>query len=101
MILPHATHFMGVPDKTCRGPYHVRYSRYKKLHLKDDICIAWANYVGMATRSYYELFTPINIITGFCGTGLWPINAAEPLEAMKNVEPTEKKKKSLKGKSGP
>ena len=37
VISPHATHFMGVTDKSCHGPYHVRYSRYKKLHLKDDI----------------------------------------------------------------
>ena len=94
MIPPHATHFMGVTDKTCHGPYHVRYSRYEKLHLKDDIYITWADYVGMATRSYYESFTPLNLINGFRSRGLWPINAAEPLEAMKNVEPSEKKKKS-------
>ena len=59
-----------------------------------NVYITWADYVGMATRSYYESFTPLNLINGFRSTGLWPINAAEPLEAMKNVEPSEKKKKS-------
>ena len=94
VIPPHATHFIGVTNNTCHGPYHVRYSKCTKVHLKDDIYIPWADYVGMATRSLYESFTPLNIINGFRTTGLWPINAAEPLEAMKNVEPSEKKKQS-------
>ena len=78
----------------------VRLSKYKQLHLKDDICVTWADYVGMATRSYYELFTLLCTINGIRNTGLWPINAAEALQAMKNVEPSEKEKR-FKGKSCP
>ena len=38
IVIPSdATHFMGVTDKTCHGPYHVRYSKYKNYRLKDDI----------------------------------------------------------------
>ena len=38
----YATHFIGLTDKTCHGPYHVRYSKCEKLHLKDDTYITWA-----------------------------------------------------------
>ena len=59
--------------------------------------MTFTDYVGMATRSCHESFTPLSTINGFRSTSLWPIHAAEPLEAMKNVEPSEKKKKESKG----
>ena len=70
------------------------------LHLQQQWAAGCFDYVGMATWSYYESFTLLHIINGFRSRGLWPINAAEALEAMKNVEPSERKKR-VKGKSGP
>ena len=96
VIPPHATHFMCVTDKTCHSPYQKRYAALKRVHESTHSTTTWANYVGLSSRAYVESFTPSNLINGFRATGLWPINAMEPLMAM--VQPDPFKKKEPRGK---
>ena len=91
VIPPHATHFMCVTDKTCHSPYQKRYAALKRVHESTYSSTTWANYVGISSRAYVESFTPSNLINGFRATGLWPINAMEPLMAMVQPDPLQKK----------
>ena len=66
------------------------------MHESTHSSTTWANYVGLSARAYVESFTPSNLINGFRATGLWPINAMEPLMAM--VQPDLPPKKEPRGK---
>ena len=97
VIPPHATHFMCVTDKTCHSPYQKRYAAPKRVHEATHSSTTWANYVGLSSRAYVESFTPSNLINGFRATGLWPINAMEPLMAMVQATPSKKRNHEVSG----
>ena len=91
VIPPHTTHFMCVTDKTCHSPYQKQSAALKRVHESTPSSTTWANYVGLSSRAYMDSFTPSNLINGFRATGLWPINAMEPLMAMVQHNPRQKK----------
>ena len=61
------------------------------MHESTHSSTTWANYVGLSLHAYVESFTHSNLINGFRATGLWPINAMEPLMAMVQPDPLKKK----------
>ena len=83
---------MCVINKTCHSPYQKRYVTLKRMHEFTHSFTAWANYICLSSRADVECFSPPNPINAFGATGLWPINAIEPLMPM--VQPDVLKKKS-------
>jgi transposase len=75
---PHTTHFLQPLDRSVFGPFNKAYNRYCSEFLSDHPCnlVNKWTFPGLFSKAWVTAMTKQNIVNGFRGCGIYPLNKA-------------------------
>ena len=81
---PHTTHFLQPLDVSVFGPFKRAYSDLLQAkYAKGERGVWKGNFYKLFDSAQKKAFTSANILSGFCHTGLWPVEFSIVEERMK------------------